>query len=697
MAGMRREAAGYRWTRVLAIAIFVALAGCDSDNDDAPAGLEEAAELNPATVSGRVLVTADQVAALEERGAFARLLAFLAPRAEARLSGLTPAANLEVELVRLDEAASPIEPPLQSTFTDADGVFGFESLPQAGRLALRAAGLPEPQRAFVSGPRVDITPASEAAVRRVAAALGDDVPLSNYTLPELAAIDGLMRGLPVDLEGRDFESAVVALTDAAGPLLGVLVTGFASDEVSAPAPGTWGAVEYTSVVRDPAAAGARELAGGVDLGAGIGSLSFGDAAGTAEPAFLPRELFLLEPDGRLRNVTGASQDIASGADPGAAVHVASGGLLVVVDRDADAREVAGVGAIDDGRGLLVYPVGLTLGEEDAPAAAGHGLRVAARWMTPSPAAPLDVFARGGAEPTLYHAMRLSQGLSGPDGAAFVSAAAGSGTLSFDGARQARAFPGDVEEREYGGFSMTLGRDAVATGAGETGFPNVERDGAAGAGQRRGLFYVVPGTGLLELRGADPAGTPVGAGVFSADGEVLAIQSARGDAAGGTLERSLTVAIRHAEGGAIPMAGVYQAVHYVAWVGAGSDDGDASAGNGVSYGTLELSGDDGVVAAATTVGRRALLDLDAAAEGTPAALEVFADQAGATAPGTFSVGSNGSLRLDVTLEGERGEAQTLRGTGAVTSDGDFAVLATRVRDASGLTAGRGMLFLVRIAQ
>lgn len=641
--------------------IVVLLAGCGDDGD--PAAETADGPGNPPRVEGAVLAPAER-----------------------RAAGLVPLEDVQVSLFRVGGSGEAIEPALQTASTDADGAYAFESLPEQGLLMLQAAADTAVLRAYVSGGRVDVTPASELVVRRVTAVIDDTAPLSNFSRAELAAASGYLLSLPMaDADG--FEATLEALDAAAGPLFTEILTAYAgAGVVSALRSGSYGAVEFGVTLRDPGALESEDLAGGVDVGSGIGMMSFGDVDDAAtSPAFLARELLLLEPDGAVRSST-RDEVLAPTDDLSGLLHVpAANGQLLVVDAAGGAAAIPGV--LPASGALMIYPLGAA-DNSGAFAAAGEGLRFAARWFDPSAVEPNTRLDPLGGEPTLYHLMHMFLSFAG-DGEPAMTVGAGSGAVVFDSSPQSRAFAGDAGERNFGDFAMSAGRAPLTLTLGDYAVSQIDPGGASPAA---GLYRVVAGTGLLELRG-DSDGAPLGAGVLTADGEIVAMQTAA-VAEAGAMERGFAIAVRRANDVVPPIGGVYNLFEYAVHIAGDGEDPPETAFvvNVLRHGVVRLDADDGVVGEAMLLRRESRLDMASARAGGGAAIERVMAAEALAFPGTFSVDGSGAVSVELALQREGDEAiETLLGAGAADSSGDFIALAVR---GAGRDQGRGLLFLVR---
>ena len=674
---------------MIAAALLVACS-----DDDAPAAADGGPPGNPPRVAGTVLVTPEQVAAASQNGLLARLASFLSGPAQAQLPGLVPLSNAQVQLFRADESAGLIEPSLRSTSTNESGEYAFDDLPGEGLLIVRAAAGSADLRAFVSGARVDITPASELTVRRVGAALDEDTPLSHFSRPELAALNGYLQGLlSLDAAGMDLEQVIAALDTRAGPLFSGLVAAYAEPDMETSLrAGSYGAVEFSAALRDPAPLADEGFAGGIDAASGTGVMIFGAEADAPDPAFVPRGLYLQEFDAAPRDASAERQDLWPGDDLSGLLHVLGmNGQLVVSDaaRTDGASEV-GLGAATAGGALMVYPLILGRDRDGAVAASGAGLRFAARWSEPVSSETITLLDPLGGGATLYHVMGLYRKFRGGADSPSVTAGSATGTLSFDSAAQSRTFPGDAEAREYGSFSTLVGRNAVTLALDDY----VADGGEPGTALRNGLYYVVPGTGLMELRHADEDGTRFGSGALSPDGEIVAMQTELVEP-DGTLERAFAVAIRQSSGETPPLTGVYNVVQYTAYLRSDGEEPPQTAflAHGLRQGTLRLSGEDGLIDEGLLFSRGAGLDAAAARAGETASLAASTAVESLSTTGSFTAGDNGAVSLEILIEREGGSVETVVGTGAASAAGDFVALAIRSEGAES-GPGRGMMFLLR---
>lgn len=659
--------------------IAALLAGCGGDGDSV-GGTDGTG--NPPAIAGVVLVTPEQVASALPEGFIARLASLFSSAARAQAVGLVPLTEAQIRLFRVGESGEAIEPALQSTTTDADGSYAFENLPAQGLLMVQASARTAILRAYVGTDRVDVTPASELGVRRVTRTIDASARLADLSRPELAALTAYLEALPLPA-GRGFDATLESLDAAAGPLFIELLVSYSDEGAEiAPRAGSHGAVEFGSMLRDPALLAAEGMVGGVDTGSGVGVLTFGEGGG---PAFIARELFVQEPDGAVRANPG--DDLASGADLRGLLHVpAANGQLLVVGVDG-AGAVPGAVLADDG--LMIYPLNVAHERGGALAAFGAGLRMVMRWpeSAPSIIANTRLDALGG-EPSGYHLVSMSQSFKGSD-SPVMTVAAGSGVLVFDSSPQSRVFPGDSEARDFGGFTAGAGRSPLTLALDDYA---VSESDLGSMLPSTGLYRIVAGTGLLELRAED--GARIGAGVLSADGEIVAVETSSSSETAGAMERGFGIAIRRADDAVPALDGAYNLLEYTIRIVADGEDPPRTAlVAGVQrHGIVHLDGEGGIVGEATLFDREARLDLGAARAGSDAAIARTAAAETLAMPGTFRVDGSGAVSLELPLQRDGDDrVETLSAAGAADRSGNFIALAVR---SAGRDPGRGLLFLVR---
>jgi len=668
-------------------ACVILTAGCGSDGDG-PSSAADGGDFNPPRVAGRVLSTSDQLAARSGGGMFVAILRFLSAHAQAASPGLIPAPGVQVELLRVDESGAPSGAPIDTVTSDADGAFVIDGLPAQGMLMLRASLRTETVRAFVTAENLELTPASELAVRRVESSIQEGERLSGFSRTELAALSGYLEGLRVEAAGT-LEETITQLETQAGRQFDVMLDSLRDgDESVAIGDGDHGVIEFTSTLRDPALAPEAGFRSGVDVASGVGMITL-DARARAARAFVPRAVFVqdLFADNSARMVTDdAAEDLIPGDDLGDQMHAASAnGQVFVLDPERPAIAVT-PGAITVDGTLMVHPLAIAVDGPGGLVAAGAGLRFMSRWPEPVFAAEavtrLDPL---GAEATPYHLVRMFHSYSATE--AGVTIGAGGGNVAFDSAPQSRAFTGDPAREDYGGFISGAGGGALTLDSGGGILPD---SGFATVVPASGLFRMVPGTGLMELRADDDDGTRIGAGVVSADGHVAVMEMAAANE--DRVERILAVAIRQSGDGAPPVAGMYHAIEYTSRVRVdeGADEGAFFLGASVRHGMLRLSAEDGLVDDVDLFVRAFSLGTGAGAGGS---IEAGAMAETAAVPGTYRVDENGAVRLELTVGGVDGGLERIVAAGAADASGDFIALAVH-SEGSAAGDGRGLLLLVR---
>lgn len=374
------------------------------------------------TVTGVVSAPAvDQAQfAAAESSVFARLFAALfGDSAQAQIVGLSPIAGATVQLVRLDESGAVTEV-IASDVTDGDGAYLFDLAPlPSSTLAVRVIGDADTLHAIVTGPTVDITPASEAVVRTIIDDIitpaGGSIQLSNFDVTEVASLNSLVASMDVDISGMTVGDAVSAIRAGASPLLTGLASGFSSPGVVTTLENTFfGGVDFVPVLIDPVEPDSN---GGVELRTGSatwGFITFNVAEGQSFGLRIRHDLDAVAPAANvLRDIAGTQ-------------HILTGGGQMVVGSAADA---AAVGALTADARFMVYPLAFA---EESGAVRGRGIRIATHR---NPLAPLDnavLDMTGGG--TDYHLVRLRQTLSGRfagEGDNFIALAAETGTLRFN--------------------------------------------------------------------------------------------------------------------------------------------------------------------------------------------------------------------------------------------------------------------------
>jgi hypothetical protein len=340
------------------------------------------------------------------------------------------------------------------------------------------------------------------------------------------------------------------------------------------------------------------------------------------------------------------------------------------------------GAITADGTLMVHPLVVTFDSASGLVAAGAGLRFVSRW--PQPVFAAETLTRLdplGAEATQYHLVRMFHSYA-PGIEAGVAVGAGGGDMTFDSAPQSRAFIGEQEPGDYGGFLSGPGRGALTLDA-EAGDPS--DSGFVTIVPASGLFRVVAGTGLMELRANDDAGSRIGAGIVSADGRMAVMEMSA--VVEERLERILAVAIRHSENGPPPVSGGYHVVEYTNRIVEDPETGSHSLAVSTRHGRLHMSAEDGLIDEADLLSRTFTLG---AVE--PRVIRAELTEETAVMPGTYLVDENGAIRLELTLERADGDREQIVGVGAADASGDFIALAVQTEAAG--AQGRGLLLLVR---
>ena len=586
----------------------VLLAGCNGEDLPQPASA-------PLQITGVVLATPDQVAAAQSAGLLSRVGAFLLGDVYAHIVGLTPSPATPVQLVRLNSAGAVSEV-IATVTTDGQGRFSFDDIPALdSSLAVRVDIDGAPMHSFVTGPVVDITPASELVVRRVRTALSGGGALANFTVSEVAALTGFVRGLDVDVTGLSFEDAVDEIDGIAGSVLGELLAAYATPgTVTVLRGGNYGAVDLVSTFHGP---GPLEH-GAVDLASGQGPVNFRSSSDTPGEGFILRGAFLHDLTD-LHAVTFASDvQVELGVELSQTLHVVnSRGQLILADTARPEIEVAGIGAVSGDGSLLIYPVSQGLRSEDELLTSGMGVRFAGRWELPRSFEDLPRLDPEGGGPTSYNLVQLTQGLSGNgSGANTITLATAAGPVSFD-STPAGAISGSTQSA--GSFaapslvSSAIALDLDGHAVAPASHPDLVADG---------LYSVLQSGGQVQIGRSD--GAMLGTGSLTQDGGIVAFQTFSGaydeaDPAEVRMlhgSRTFSVAVRRPPPASPPVqvSGDYNVVQYTAYV---SDQGGAAGAtgivaSGIRYGTVSLNA--GNVGGAT-FSKWASFDL-AAATGLP---------------------------------------------------------------------------------
>lgn len=661
------------------LACLLLAAGC-SDDDPVSAAVDDG-DSNPPRITGRVLSTPDQLVAGPGGGVFAAILRLLTGYVQAATPGLVPAPGIQVELLRVGGGSNASGTPVETVTTDADGGFVIDRVPSQGLLMLRANLRTEVLRGFVTGENAALTPASELAVRRVEESVREGDILSAYSRTDLAALSGYLEGLRVEA-ADSFNETIAQLDARAGRQFDGILDNLGGSDGFVIGEGNRGVVEFTTTLRDPLLADVEGFSRGVDVASGVGMLTL-DAEARAEHAFVPRAVFVGDiVSGDSARAVSSTEDLIPGDDlRGLAYAAGRNGQVLLVD---PARPQIAVvpGAITDGGAIMVNPLLIAVDGAEGLVAAGAGLQFATRWPAPVFAAEtLTSLDPLGGEATLYHLVRMFHSYPLVPGMN-VAIGAGSGTISFDSSPQSRAFIGDSGPDDYGGFQSSLGRGAmkfgpVAEDSSDSGFQTIIPSS--------GLFRVLAGTGMIELRANDDSGSRIGGGVMSADGQVAVMEMSASDE--NRLERALTIAIRHSGDVPPPVSGHYHLVGYANRVIEDSGDDSSAVAVAIRQGMLHLNAEDGLVDEADLLLR--MFRLKAAATGSIGAGDM---EETLVLPGSWTIDGSGAMRLELELEQADGSRERIEAVGAAAASGDFIALAVRGGTADG--EGRGLLILVR---
>lgn len=706
MAGKRGTGFGRRMRRLVAVAACVCalLVGACSSGD----GIEVAPTAQQ--VTGTVFQPAGALAAAQGTGFLARLAAFFSRAAHAAITGLTPFGSVTVELVRLDAFGDVVDL-LDETVAEADGRFGFEvDPPLSSTLAVQVAGQPTTMRAIVTGPVVDITPASELAVQSAAETLRG---LVAFSVSEMAALTSLLRGVDIDLGGAtDFAGAVDLLRAEASGLIASLIP--ALEETDAPGSTVlrsrnFSAIDFSLTLRDPFWLGPQGFDGGVAISGAQTTLVFG--SNSDRPTFglefgdINHFLHDLE---EVRNVA-ASSAFIPGRDLSEVLHVVTaGGQLLLADGERPDLDVAGVGAVraPDGSAMFVYPLSLGVrpveaGRIDELQASGMGVRFAAEWSVGPPA---ELTRLDGA----YNVVQLRHALSGAASGigSSVRATTATGVMGFDGSTPV---PGnfDGEARDYGAFDYSPSALPAGEALDLTTYTVTASTDPEAALPENGLYFILPSTAFVQLRHAD--GDLLGFGVVDPDGELAAFSTASGgfpaDAEddgsplAGLARRTLSVAIRQPASPPPVFEAAYNLVHYAILL-AGDPGETGIVTNEIRHGRVRLDNNGNITAVGGANGilskRSALNVAQARVEEEPAPALFASTRSESVQSGSdFTLPqADGSIeRLTLNLLSDDGAQVALTGAGAVSADGSFIALAVEGTE-DGVVRSQGMLFLVR---
>lgn len=633
------------------------------------------------TITGTLRVTAGTTLATR----------LINPPVAADIGGLTPAgAGVQVQLVRLDnQGLNPTV--IATTTTDASGAYSFTGggIPApASNLAVQVVGQSANMDALVTGSTVDISPASEAVFETVTGSSG--VNLSNFTLKELAVLNGVVLGTGLDVSSDSFAQAVADLKTASGNVLTTLVTQFNAasliTDLQNRSYNTVGTVSTLNVSASPSP--------GIGLasryGQGLIDATNAMANGSFEAVIAP----LTENLNTLGNTLNQG---AAGTDVSLEnwIHMpTSSGQLVVSDPNGNGA----VGAINAADSFMVYPLTANTPFSTPYATLTRGLRIITEGYTPagpaaagsSPFANSDLDAGGTG--TTYHLMQLSQTLAGNSGLhngsgdqVTVSTATGDVTFSSTtGLTVNNQTYGTLAANSLSTDSLTLDLSS-STPSPQTGTGTVGTSGG---------YYTVNAFGNLTLRDSASGNPILGVGNVVPEGEIFVLALTPDDvnstpfpaAVSGVGSHALNIAIRNSSAVTLS-AGTYNVVKYAYYLRSGT-----VVGNGYQTGTVTVAG-DGTLSGGSLIRSEGDISVPTALSEPGTALTTSSSAAPETATGTITLGSGtNTATLNATLSG--GEALT--GPGAITADGSIAVFAIDIADSTSTPTdiGRGLLFLIR---
>jgi len=198
---------------MLASAITLALTACGGGG-----GGGSSTTTTTPTVSGVVSSTSSTVAKLGNEGLGEKLLAMLVPTATADLVGLQPVSGATVQLIALNPDGSEGNV-IASATTDSNGNYTLDIDPATLDASyILKVGSTTPIRAPFTGSTVNINPATEAVVEAVLAQVSSTLPITNFTVEELAALVNT-----VEQQNIDF-SADTTVADAVNSVTGTVTT-----------------------------------------------------------------------------------------------------------------------------------------------------------------------------------------------------------------------------------------------------------------------------------------------------------------------------------------------------------------------------------------------------------------------------------------------------------------------------------------
>lgn len=214
--------------KLLVLAIAAVLAGCGGDDDnDSPAtggtggsgGGTGGGGTTTTEITGSAMAPGGGIAQFRQESPFQLALNFLISPAAAAITGLSPVANQEVRLVRIDNNGDQVGDVIDTATTDAQGAYTLE-LPSGqelgGDLVVEIAGTGTAKmRAQVLSEEVDVTPVTEFVLQKLIASDADLAAVSSEAVTTLTAqIEQL------DLDGStDLTSLLADLDAVAGELV----------------------------------------------------------------------------------------------------------------------------------------------------------------------------------------------------------------------------------------------------------------------------------------------------------------------------------------------------------------------------------------------------------------------------------------------------------------------------------------------
>jgi hypothetical protein len=632
------------------------------------------------TITGTLRVTAGTQLATRE-----------IPRAAtADIGGLAPAgAGVTVQLVRLDDQGqNPAV--LASTTTDSAGAYSFTggNVPApASNLAVQVVGQSTDMQALVTGSQVDISPASEAVFEEVTGTGG--VSLTNFTLEELAALNGVVAGTGLDVSGDTFATAVTALKAAAGSTLTTLTAQFAASSlITALQNHSYNTLGHLSTL---SASPGPSIGLATRYGQGLINATNVMATGSVEAVIAPLADNL--------NAGGTTTLIqgAAGTDVSQEgwVHMPTATGQVVV---ADTSGNGGIGAVNAADTFMVYPLTGNTQSGASYATLTRGLHIVTRGYTPagpgaagsSPFDTGDLDVGGG---TAYHLMELSQTLASDSGLhtnlgdqVTVSVATGDVVLTND-----VNGPSFQNQGPYGTLAAnSLTTDSLSLDLGSSAITSQTGTGAVAEGSG-GYYYVSP-FGNLTLRDNTTDNPILGVGNVVSGGEIFVFALTPDDRLGapfpasiaGTGSHTVDVAIRRLGSSVTLSAGTYNVVKYAYYLRSGT-----VVGSGFQTGTIAVAA-DGTLSGGALIRSEGDIDILAALADPATALTTASSTAPESASGAVTLaGADNTATLNASFGDE-----ALTGSGAITADGSVAVFAVDIADDTPSDIGRGLLFLVR---